>query len=630
MFNFNKPKISEIHDELLTARDNEFEDYTTRDKTDFGVMLMWMFSILIKFFADYANRLFKNMFLNTAIDRKYVIENALESGYRPRGLYSSKQLVTFTSTVAVTIPKNFQVQTEKGIIYETDEEVSIGTGGGTVKVYATQGETKTDVFVSTGLDNQIFVLNSYPFVEDTIAVVVQDDGVYEKISDLAIAESNQRVFFCHADKDGKAVLYFGNGTNGKVPALNKNITVTYKTGKGKSGNVEDGAIVELVNSLAGITAVTNKRVINTYVTTDFKTGDTILHVKDTSSFDDSGNAYVGGVLFTYTSKTGSSFLGVSGLTPVLKNEIVSVMPNGIVSGMDLETIDEIKVNSIVQKRTNQRIVSEEDYKAYLEKHPSIAWASTYKYGNVIRLVAIGSDGMAISEALKSQLQTEIEKINIPIVTYIFDEPNFVPIDIVIEVELKANGIYDSDEIISSEPLIYKGAKQNIDLSISNYLSPLNYGELFNKGLSRQIKLFTIYNLLNDIESLLNADIKVLSKTKEEAGSVSVSVGSDLVDIVDSDFSKVEAGDYIKIYGSVSGNDGFVKVLSKVSSTQLKTNKTFGATESGLKYYLGSNKDVILTGNEVPQVGSITVIDKTGSLYIKSSSSYIHFQSEELT
>lgn|GEM_PF-5183153 len=636
MFDFNKPQITKIFNEILSKRDAEFPEYTTRDKRDFGVMLMWIMAVVVKFLADWVNRLFRNLFFTTSTDRAMLIDEAVGRGYRPRGVVSSKQLLIFTVTQAMTIPAGFQVKTKNDVIFETESDL-VFSGAGTGKVYATQGQSHTEPFVSDGTPNQRFFLSNTPFVEGSISVSVELEGEYKAVRDIVDADLNENVFMYYSDELGRGVLEFGTGSNGKIPANGSTITVEYMIGDGELGNVEDGTITELVNSLAGVDSVTNVRVANTQVEAKFVVGDTALHVESTKGFTDSGTAYVGDIAFFYTAKTATSFTGVSGINYDIPIDVtVSSDTQGLVKGADLETIDDIRYNGIMMSRTHGKIVSEEDYESFVLSHPAIAWSRAYTIGDIVHVVALTVSGEAMPSALKSELQTMINDRNISLTKYLLHDPEFVNVDVVIQVEKSADAVFDSAETVSTDPVIYKGVKQNVEKAIEDYFSPIASAQRITQGKNREYTLYGMYSALDNIPLSYVKNAKILNFTTREplAGTVGVLAGSTTLTGVNTEFTELDTGDLIKLYGSNSGNNLFVKIIGITSDTEmeikfLNQSDLFQIDEAGLKFYQADVTDIPMNGNQIPKVATSLAIDAQNPMLNESSGRVISQPAKEL-
>lgn len=622
---FTKSTITGIFDEIMNERDAIFPEYKTRDMSDFGVMLLWVLAVVLKFFSDWVHRLFKNMFISTAIDREYVIDNALERGYRPRGVLPSRQLLVFSTNQAVTIPKGTRVQTEAGVIYATEKAVSSPTGGGNVRVYATQGDYRIEKFDASGNPNQMYVVAGYPFVEGSVRVVVTTGGVEEEYTPVVSfvgCEPSEKAFMSYSDELGRAKILFGNGVFGYAPELGAVIEVHYSVGVGTKGNAENDTIKSLVNSIAGVTDVANIRASNAVLTSEFRVGDTSLIVDDTGSFMDSGVAYIGGVEFSYSSRSPKTFDGVTGLdSPFGIGSIVSCKIDGIVDGKDLETNDEIKAAAIGMARMNNRLVSGEDYASFAQAHPSLAWAKFYVANGIVHVLAMPVDGTEMTAQFKTKLVEDMRKIAIPTTRFFLEDPQRIPIDVVIEIESQVGSVYESSEIVSEDPVVYRGVYNNVVSAISSYLSPLNAHA--GIGTAITLRVFDIYKMLSELPNKQVKNSRILSFSKSEVEPFMVKIDGDEISALTGAFKPLDVGDVIKIVGSVHNQNKFVKVVSVLSPDTVKVNHTFEHTED-VYFYYATLKDIQITGMQVPTLGNLLVINANKQIWYEGSAHNIAY------
>jgi len=184
------------------------------------------------------------------------------------------QSVTFTSTVApftavtgtatvVTVP----TATTLTVVIGSSTVASAATSGtitglggatlGTQDVTATQGVTVTDEVVtyqSTGEPNQVYQLKTYPVIESTVAVTV-DYVSYERAQYLIDFPGSTPAFTVFTDADDISYVQFGDNIGGKIPPSGKVIRATYRVGGGAEGNVNAGALTELLNiNVSGLSA----------------------------------------------------------------------------------------------------------------------------------------------------------------------------------------------------------------------------------------------------------------------------------------------------------------------------------------------------------------------------------------
>jgi len=136
---------------------------------------------------------------------------------------------------------------------------------------ATHGETVSDEVLGDGdaaADFQSFTLKKAPvtFVADAastggVAGTLElrvDDVQWSAVGDLFEAGGNERVYATEVDGDGAMTVRFGDGTTGaRLPSGRKNVTALYRVGLGEDGNLDAGAIANLLDRPKGLKGATN-------------------------------------------------------------------------------------------------------------------------------------------------------------------------------------------------------------------------------------------------------------------------------------------------------------------------------------------------------------------------------------
>jgi predicted phage baseplate assembly protein len=139
-------------------------------------------------------------------------------------------------------------------------------------VEATQGETVKDEILgsSDGSAFQAYTLKKAPLTylpstsaeglatsASTLQVMVNRVQWTEQPTLLGSAP-NDRTFTTVQDNEGKTRVIFGDGVNGARPPTGRdNIHARYRKGLGTSGNVEPGAVQQLIDSASGLQQATN-------------------------------------------------------------------------------------------------------------------------------------------------------------------------------------------------------------------------------------------------------------------------------------------------------------------------------------------------------------------------------------
>lgn len=101
-------------------------------------------------------------------------------------------------------------------------------------VSAREGESREEVWESTGLPHQVFKTRNYPVVPGSQTVII-DGKDWQAVADFDAsgpADLHYLVEFPQGE------ISFGNGINGAVPARGKKIAARYRSGGGLRGNIK--------------------------------------------------------------------------------------------------------------------------------------------------------------------------------------------------------------------------------------------------------------------------------------------------------------------------------------------------------------------------------------------------------
>ena len=140
-------------------------------------------------------------------------------------------------------------------------------------VAATQGETRNEPIGSgdSGLANQAFPLRqvlaqaplTFTPADNPLgaqsSLLTRVDGIeWQAIDALALAGPKDHAYAVRRGIDASVTVLFGDGVHGaRLPSGTENVTATYRTGAGASGNVAAAKITQLAAKPLGVSAVTN-------------------------------------------------------------------------------------------------------------------------------------------------------------------------------------------------------------------------------------------------------------------------------------------------------------------------------------------------------------------------------------
>ena len=201
-----------------------------------------------------ANMVVNESFLDSATLRENVVSLARNIGYVPRSRTAATAGITFEVTsVAPTptmtlkaglvcvgnyddtsyvfsIPEDITTTTTSS---GTGSKATFGTSDAPIKIY--EGTFLTKRFTYDGSLDQKFILNN-PFIDTSTIVVFVGDREYKKVDNILRVNKDSEIFLLQEVQDEKYEILFGDGLIGRKLENDANITVSYITTNGTSGN----------------------------------------------------------------------------------------------------------------------------------------------------------------------------------------------------------------------------------------------------------------------------------------------------------------------------------------------------------------------------------------------------------
>jgi hypothetical protein len=233
---------------------------TVGEASDFGTLLLELFSYMGDVMHFYIDRTASEAFLGTALRRQSVLYIADMLGYRPIGQQAASVNVEFTldsnATASVTIPSGARVYNEANsaddlVVFETNVPVTIAPGE-TQSVFTTEGITQHDrlLGVSKGAPNAEYVIPDKGVVFNTVSIRSNEAGQtlpWAFVTDLSLARPTQPAFTTFLDDADFTHVIFGDNAAGRIPPTNAELFVTYRFGRGAMANDLSS---DAINSLA--------------------------------------------------------------------------------------------------------------------------------------------------------------------------------------------------------------------------------------------------------------------------------------------------------------------------------------------------------------------------------------------
>lgn len=277
-FDFTSRDFTSVRSDMLARASVTIPEWTTRDPSDFGVLLVELWAYAADMMSYYIDRAAYEAFLSTAVRRESVLNIADMLDYRPVARTPSVVTLTFTRAAgyvgAITVPAGTVVSTgtsgnDQPVKFQTDTLLSIAGINNSGTVTATEGLSKEDELLgsSIGLPNQQFLLQYVGIYENTVQLFVAEGALdvnnepalveWNQVDRLITEDSTSASFSMRTAADGSSYIVLGDGVHGRIPSTNTRLFATYRYGMGNSGNVGAGAVIILESAVTGVGAVSN-------------------------------------------------------------------------------------------------------------------------------------------------------------------------------------------------------------------------------------------------------------------------------------------------------------------------------------------------------------------------------------
>ncbi len=272
-------------------------EWTDQSPSDLGSVLVDLFAYMGDVVLYYQDRIANESFLQTAVERRSVLNMLRLVGYElaPPVPSSAGLTIVFNkppagSSTVVTIPQGAQFsststsgaspQTFEYLEPDLDIDLSsdqVQTRSDGKFVYdglpVTQSTAQPTAVLgsSTGEPNQMFAIPGSPVILDTLLVEVNegsgwvtwdlvDSLLYSVSSDgsVSLSSPEARDYYVQFDENDVCWVLFGDGTYGlRPPVGTNNIRATYHIGGGSAGNVPAGSITVANTTIPLFNSVTN-------------------------------------------------------------------------------------------------------------------------------------------------------------------------------------------------------------------------------------------------------------------------------------------------------------------------------------------------------------------------------------
>jgi hypothetical protein len=267
-FGYTSRDFDTIKQDMLDRATRVLPEWTDRDSSDFGMMLIDLWAFAADSMHFYMDRAAGESFLDTATQRESVQAFARLFDYTPQTRTSAQGTVTIRNdtTAGYTVERyaEFVARSDnRSYICYSRAAASIPPLS-TVEVNAAQGEpilNETLTTASSGLPSQRYSLNVDGAVVSSIEVFVLEDGInpvrYFRTARMSTARASERVFEVDILSDGTVDIVFGDFINGLIPPTGSRIYVDYIVSEGSRGNIPANSVVGFRSSVGPNILVTS-------------------------------------------------------------------------------------------------------------------------------------------------------------------------------------------------------------------------------------------------------------------------------------------------------------------------------------------------------------------------------------
>ena len=271
---YTNKDYASLRQAMLDLAREKLPAWTDHSPNDLGVLLLELFAYMGDIMLYYQDRIAAESYLDTAVERRSVVNLLRLIGYelRPPTPASADLTLLFAQDAAgsVTIDTGAEFQTtaqatgepvrfqylRQPLTLDLDLlPIRSHTDGQDYKRFDTLPVVQVDSVVteeilgsSDGSAGQRFRLSGVPLIDSTLEVMV-DEGtgprLWERRPSLFQSQPENEHYAVSRDEHDVAWIVFGDDKYGKIPARGRNnLTASYRVGGGQKGNVPAYTITE--------------------------------------------------------------------------------------------------------------------------------------------------------------------------------------------------------------------------------------------------------------------------------------------------------------------------------------------------------------------------------------------------
>jgi hypothetical protein len=273
-YDYTNRDYSSIKSDLLARAESVLPEWTSRDQSDFGMLIVDLWAYMGDILHYYVDRAAQESFLESATQRESLLAMANLLDYVPTGRRASHASISLTALnsgatdeTPILIPKYTRflatplLETADDVVFTSDKAIAFNLTGTAIPGYETyskssnvtlnltEGEIFEESFTSDGKVNQQYTLVSTGVVASSIEVTVAEGAngaviTYTQVPRLIEGTNTDLVYTVSLGADDTSTVIFGNSVHGKIPTTNAEVTITYRRSRGSAGNVTVNAIKE--------------------------------------------------------------------------------------------------------------------------------------------------------------------------------------------------------------------------------------------------------------------------------------------------------------------------------------------------------------------------------------------------
>lgn len=260
-FDYSSRDYSTIKADLLARAARIAPEWTDRNPSDFGMVLVDLWASMGDVLHYYVDRAAGESVLPTATQRESVLAFANLFDYVPNGRTSAQGTVSLSNSGAtdITLPKytRFIARSDNATYQAYSLDGATIAAGATAVVNLAEGfivnspaETLTNS--SSGRSSQRYTLSNANVVRSSLVITVYEDGVtpttYRRVDRLSNAVAGDRVFSVRTTATGATEVVFGTEVRGFIPPTGAVITAIYAYSSGVAGNLPANSVTAFRDS----------------------------------------------------------------------------------------------------------------------------------------------------------------------------------------------------------------------------------------------------------------------------------------------------------------------------------------------------------------------------------------------